>query len=79
MAHTNPYHPPQVADSQTQLANQAFARRAPASASAPPGTTYTSAASAPVGPIAGDRWFNTALGIMFTYINDGNSSQWVEV
>jgi len=27
----------------------------------------------------GDRWFNTTNGLEFVYIDDGNSSQWVEV
>lgn len=26
----------------------------------------------------GDRWFNTTIGVEFVYIDDGNSSQWVE-
>jgi len=27
----------------------------------------------------GDRWFNTVNGLEFVYIDDGNSSQWVEI
>lgn len=27
---------------------------------------------------SGDRWFNTAIGIEFVYIDDGDSAQWVE-
>lgn len=26
----------------------------------------------------GDRWFNTLIGVEFVYIDDGNSTQWVE-
>lgn len=39
---------------------------------APSGTTYS--------PLYdGDRWFNTTNGLEFVYIDDGNSSQWVEI
>ena len=34
---------------------------------------------APVGPDAGDLWFDTDSGILAAYYNDGNSNQWVEV
>lgn len=27
----------------------------------------------------GDRWFNTTYGLEFVYIDDGDSSQWVEI
>ena len=33
---------------------------------------------APSTPVAGDRWYNTDTGVTSTYINDGNSSQWVQ-
>jgi hypothetical protein len=81
MSHTNPYRPPEVADSQSQLAAQVFAKRAAASSSSasPSGSTYTEAATAPGSPVSGDRWFDLTLGILFTYTNDGNSSQWVEL
>ena len=42
------------------------------------GGTFTSSATAPVAPVAGDRWYNTDTGVESTYINDGNSSQWVQ-
>jgi hypothetical protein len=40
---------------------------------------YTSGATAPVSPAEGDEWFDTDLGLLFKYINDGDSTQWVEV
>jgi hypothetical protein len=40
--------------------------------------TYTSSATAPVSPSEGDEWFNTDAGILFKYVNDGNSNQWIE-
>ena len=33
--------------------------------------------TAPVGPLIGDRWYDTTQGTEFVYINDGDSSQWV--
>jgi hypothetical protein len=43
------------------------------------GTTFTSSGSAPSSPSAGDEWLDTDNGILYTYVNDGNSSQWVEL
>lgn len=39
----------------------------------------TPSPTAPINPVSGDLWFNTNDGVMFMYLNDGNSSQWVEV
>lgn len=39
---------------------------------------FTSSATAPPTPVAGDRWYNTDTGVESTYVNDGNSSQWVQ-
>ena len=39
---------------------------------------FTSSATAPPAPVAGDRWYNTDTGVESTYVNDGNSSQWVQ-
>jgi hypothetical protein len=43
------------------------------------GTTYTYSSSAPVSPSAGDEWLDSTSGILYTYVNDGNSSAWVEL
>lgn len=40
--------------------------------------SYTASPSPPASPAEGDRWYDIDLGIEFTYVNDGNSSQWVE-
>lgn len=42
------------------------------------GGTYTVSATAPTSPANGDRWFDTDTAIEYTYVNDGNTSQWVE-
>jgi hypothetical protein len=42
------------------------------------GSATTTSASPPSSPAAGDRWIDTANGIEFVYISDGNSSQWVQ-
>jgi Repeat of unknown function (DUF5907) len=39
---------------------------------------FTSSSTAPPAPVAGDRWYNPDTGVTATYINDGNSSQWVQ-
>lgn len=40
---------------------------------------YFISASTPTGTInSGDRWFNTTTGIELVWINDGDSSQWVQ-
>lgn len=40
--------------------------------------TFTVSSSAPASPAAGDRWLDTDTGIEYTYVNDGNTSQWIE-
>ena len=42
------------------------------------GGGFTSGTTAPASPSAGDEWFDTTTGILFKYINDGNSSQWIQ-
>jgi hypothetical protein len=43
------------------------------------GTTYTYSSSAPGSPSPGDEWLDSTSGILYTYVNDGNSSAWVEL
>lgn len=42
------------------------------------GSSVTVSDTAPVGPSAGNMWWNSTLGKMFIYYNDGDTSQWVE-
>ncbi len=35
--------------------------------------------SAPASPQPGDQWYNTFNGILFEYLNDGTTSQWVDI
>tara|TARA_Y100000310_G_scaffold262820_1_gene272634 strand:+ start:842 stop:1153 length:312 start_codon:yes stop_codon:yes gene_type:complete len=39
---------------------------------------YTEGTSAPLDPIVGDEWYDTSNGILFKYIDDETSTQWVE-
>lgn len=39
---------------------------------------YVSATTPSVSVITGDRWFNTTTGVELVYIDDGDSSQWVQ-
>lgn len=43
------------------------------------GVKFTSATSAPSTPSYGDQWFDTNNAILYIYLNDGNTSQWVEI
>jgi hypothetical protein len=40
-------------------------------------STYSS--TAPISPAAGDMWIDTSDGTSYTYVNDGDSNQWVEL
>ena len=46
-----------------------------------PSSIYTAhvGASAPGTPSNGQLWYNTALGILFIYIDDGDSNQWIQL
>jgi len=46
-----------------------------ATISIPPGTTVSD--TAPGSPTAGQLWWNSTLGTLYIFYNDGNSSQWV--
>jgi len=39
---------------------------------------WTTATSAPANPVAGDEWYNSTTDVLYKYINDGVSSQWVD-
>ena len=42
------------------------------------GLNFTFANTAPLYPVAGDYWFDSDNGILFVYLVDQDSSQWVE-
>jgi hypothetical protein len=41
------------------------------------GASVTVSATAPVSPANGDMWWNTEIGTLLIYYNDGDTSQWV--
>lgn len=43
------------------------------------GIGFTASETAPNNPNEGDRWLNTTTGSEFVYLNDGSSTQWVEL
>jgi len=43
------------------------------------GITYTASTTPPVGPAIGDQWYDTAEGILYEYIDDGDTDQWVDI
>jgi hypothetical protein len=42
-------------------------------------SSFTFGDTAPEIATHGDRWFNSTNGRLYTYFNDGDSSQWVEL
>ena len=42
------------------------------------GSAFTVSATAPSSPVVGDSWYDTDDAALLVYINDGNTSQWVE-
>jgi len=43
------------------------------------GITFTSANTAPAGANRGDKWYDTDTDILYEFIPDGDSNQWVDV
>jgi len=43
------------------------------------GNNFTFSTNAPVGSTHGDMWMDSNVGSFFVYVNDGDSTQWVEV
>lgn len=43
------------------------------------GGSFTYASTAPSSPSSGDSWVDSNSGVQYVYINDGDSSQWVEL
>lgn len=43
------------------------------------GLVYSASTTAPINPTPGDMWFNSDSAALLIYINDGTSSQWVEI
>jgi hypothetical protein len=43
------------------------------------GVTYTASTTPPVSPAIGDQWYDTADGILYEYIDDGDTDQWVDI
>lgn len=43
------------------------------------GTVPVTRASAPSNPDVGQQWLDTVSGILFEYVDDGNSKQWLAI
>lgn len=43
------------------------------------GITFTTSNTAPAGPNKGDKWYDTDTDILYEYLPDGDSSQWVDI
>lgn len=43
------------------------------------GITYTASTTPPVSPAIADQWYDTAEGILYEYIDDGDTYQWVDI
>jgi len=43
------------------------------------GSAFTASSVAPSSPNPGDHWYDLSTGVLSIFLNDGNSSQWVQV
>jgi hypothetical protein len=74
-----------TANSAASYANAAFAQANAAYAKAntggggASGITYTAANTAPTSPKVGDQWYIISSDILYQYINDGTSNNWVDI
>ena len=41
--------------------------------------SYTELATKPTSPVPGALWYDLSTGVLAIYVNDGTSSQWVQV
>ena len=41
--------------------------------------SHSSGSNPPSSPGVGDEWYDTTAGVLFKYISDGNTEQWVEI
>jgi hypothetical protein len=74
-----------TANSGAIFANSAFDRANAAYAQANTGggggggITYTASNTAPTSPHVGDQWYIIATNVLYEYINDGTSNNWVDI
>lgn len=72
-----------AANSGASFANAAFARAnaayAQANTAGGGGITYTASATAPATANVGDQWYLTTTDVLYEYINDGTSNNWVDI
>jgi hypothetical protein len=61
-----------------QVLTSAGSGAAPTWSTVTAGSSVTTSATAPATPTAGNQWYDTTTGIIYTYVNDGTSSQWVQ-
>jgi hypothetical protein len=43
------------------------------------GSSFSASATAPATPAQGDQWFDTDTGYLYQYVNDGSTSQWIQI
>ena len=61
------------------LANTAWKRVAVAVSGGGTGIKYTAANTTPSSNTVGDQWYNVNENILYEYINDGTSNNWVDI
>jgi hypothetical protein len=66
----------------SNIANSAFLAKATAAGVSSGGgnsnVTVSVSNTVPSSPTSGNLWLNTETGILYVYINDGNSNQWIQ-
>ena len=68
-----------TANSASSFANGAFDRANASYTKANTATIYTASSAAPSSPKPGDQWYLTTTDVLYEYINDGTSNNWVDI
>jgi len=68
-----------TANSGASFANGAFDRANASYTKANTTIIYTASSTAPSSPKPGDQWYLTTTDVLYEYINDGTSNNWVDI
>jgi hypothetical protein len=66
-------------ESSRTIADSGLDTRVSSLENAPTYAPLVSSATVPLGPNAGDQWYNTDTNVLYIYLHDGDSSQWIDI